>query len=163
MTAALDRRDGFHAELHARGLRGHGSADGDFSVDGGRRAMEELLATDPRIDAVFAANDLMAFGAFQALAERGRHVPDDIAIVGFDDAPLAAPCGPALTTVRQPVVEMGDGAGHPAADAPSRTATGRPGTTDHADRTGPARHRVIPPAPHNSSAQIQRWSVSPLA
>ncbi|MFD1530099.1 LacI family DNA-binding transcriptional regulator [Pseudonocardia aurantiaca] len=107
MPAALDRRDGFHAGLDASGMRPHGTADGDFSVAGGRRAMEELIAADPGIDAVFAANDLMAFGAMQVLAEHGRRVPDDVALVGFDDSPLAASVHPALTTVRQPVVAMG--------------------------------------------------------
>jgi DNA-binding LacI/PurR family transcriptional regulator len=84
-----------------------GSADGDFSTDGGRRAMERLLAEDPDIDAVFAANDLMALGALQALAAAGRRVPDDVAVVGFDDSPAAASARPALTTVRQPMVEIG--------------------------------------------------------
>jgi DNA-binding LacI/PurR family transcriptional regulator len=101
MPVAIDRRDGFHAGLAARGLRGRGSADGDFSVAGGKSAMEELLAADPGIDAVFAANDLMAFGAIQALAEAGRRVPDDVAVVGFDDSPLAASVHPALTTARR--------------------------------------------------------------
>jgi DNA-binding LacI/PurR family transcriptional regulator len=108
MPAAIDRRDGFHAGLDAHGLRPHGTADGDFSVAGGRLAMEELLAAEPELDAVFAANDLMAFGAMQALAESGRRVPDDVAVVGFDDSPIAASVHPGLTTVRQPIVAMGE-------------------------------------------------------
>jgi DNA-binding LacI/PurR family transcriptional regulator len=108
MPAAIDRRDGFHAGLAGHGLGDHGTVDGDFSVAGGRRAMEELLATAPDLDAVFAANDLMAFGAMQAVAESGRRVPDDVAIVGFDDSPLAASVHPALTSVRQPIVAMGE-------------------------------------------------------
>jgi DNA-binding LacI/PurR family transcriptional regulator len=108
MTAALDRRDGFHEALAAHGLRDHGTVDGDFSVAGGRRAMEELLSAEPELDAVFAANDLMALGAMQALAERGRRIPQDVAVVGFDDSPLAASVHPALTTVRQPIVAMGE-------------------------------------------------------
>jgi DNA-binding LacI/PurR family transcriptional regulator len=107
MVAAIDRRDGFEAELAARGLVGHGVADGDFSIVGGRAAMARLLAAAPDIDGVFAANDLMAVGAMQALAESGRRVPEDVAVVGFDDSPLAAVTNPAVTTVRQPIEAMG--------------------------------------------------------
>ncbi|OLT15447.1 LacI family transcriptional regulator [Pseudonocardia sp. CNS-139] len=108
MPAAIDRRDGFLAGLAAHDLAAHGVADGDFTVAGGRRAMSELLAARPGLDAVFAANDLMAFGAMQAIAESGRRVPHDVALVGFDDSPLAASVHPALTTVRQPIVAMGE-------------------------------------------------------
>jgi DNA-binding LacI/PurR family transcriptional regulator len=69
--------------------------------------MRELLARRPDIDAVFAASDLMAAGALQALREAGRRVPDDVAVVGFDDAPLAATTQPPLSSVRQPIEEMG--------------------------------------------------------
>lgn len=107
MSVSIDRFDGFRAELAAHDAVDAGSADGDFSTDGGRRAMEELLAADPAIDAVFAANDLMAIGAIQALTAAGRRVPEDVAVVGFDDSPVAASSRPALTTVRQPMVEIG--------------------------------------------------------
>ena len=110
MSVSIDRFDGFRTELAAHrdlGAGAGGHADGDFSTDGGRRAMEHLLAADPGIDAVFAANDLMALGALQALAAAGRRVPDDVAIVGFDDSPAAAGSRPALTTVRQPTVGIG--------------------------------------------------------
>jgi DNA-binding LacI/PurR family transcriptional regulator len=108
MTAALDRVAGFEAELAACGLRSHGSRDGDWSVAGGRRAMLELLADEPQVDGVFAANDLMAFGALRAVAESGRSVPGDIAIVGFDDSPTASSTHPTITTVRQPIIAMGE-------------------------------------------------------
>lgn len=107
MTASIDRRDGFDQELAERGLAGYGALEGDFSVDGGRRAMRELLAAAPDIDGVFAANDLMAIGALLALAEAGREVPGDVALIGFDDAPMATSSRPALTTVRQHVARMG--------------------------------------------------------
>jgi len=106
MTAALDRERGFLDELAGRGMRGTTVA-GDFTVDGGRRAMAQLLAERPDVDGVFAASDLMALGAYQAISDSGRTVPDDVAIVGHDDAPVAATVRPALTTVRQPVVDMG--------------------------------------------------------
>jgi DNA-binding LacI/PurR family transcriptional regulator len=57
---------------------------------------------------VFAANDLMAFGAVQAASEAGRRVPADIAVVGFDDSPTASASHPRITTVRQPIVAMGE-------------------------------------------------------
>jgi DNA-binding LacI/PurR family transcriptional regulator len=73
---------------------------GNFSVDGGREAMAQLLA-GPRPTAVFCASDEMAIGAMQAVADAGLSVPDDVSIVGFDDQPVAAALG--LTTVHQPV------------------------------------------------------------
>lgn len=107
MTVALDREEGFRAELAARGLGAGITVEGDFSMEGGRRAMAALLAGPDRVDGVFAASDLMALGAFQAIADAGLRVPDDIAVVGFDDMPLAASVRPGLTTVRQPAVAMG--------------------------------------------------------
>ena len=71
------------------------------------RAMERLLKARPDIDAVFAASDLMAAGALLALAAAGRRVPEDVAIVGFDDSPIATTVRPNLTSVRQPIEEMG--------------------------------------------------------
>ena len=107
MAAAVDRFDGFRAELADLGLAPAGVTHADFSVAGGRRAMRALLAACPDLDGAVVANDLMALGALQALAEHGRRVPDDVAVVGFDDIPLAAEASPPLTTVRQPIAEMG--------------------------------------------------------
>ena len=67
--------------------------------------MRRLLAHRP--DAVFASNDLMAVGALQAIAEAGLRVPDDIAVVGFDDLPIASRTNPPLTTVRQDIDAIG--------------------------------------------------------
>ena len=69
--------------------------------------MRVLLERCLDIDAVFAASDLMAAGALQALREAGRRIPDDVAVVGFDDLPLAATTQPPLSSVRQPIEEMG--------------------------------------------------------
>jgi DNA-binding LacI/PurR family transcriptional regulator len=106
LTATIDRSAGFEVELAAQGLPGHGTFGGDFTFVGGRQAMRELLARDPRPDGVFAANDLMAQGVCQVLREQGRRVPEDVAVVGFDDSSVALTCKPQLTTVRQPVEEM---------------------------------------------------------
>ena len=68
--------------------------------------MQRLLPLNP--DAVFAASDVMAMGALRALRDAGRRVPEDIALVGFDDMPFAARTDPPLTTVRQPVQRTGE-------------------------------------------------------
>ncbi|MET9800024.1 LacI family DNA-binding transcriptional regulator [Streptomyces sp. NPDC006368] len=83
------------------------TAQGDFTEESGRRATEELLERHPGLDAVFAASDVMAAGALQVLRAAGRRVPEDVAVVGFDDSPIAQHTDPPLTTVRQPVEEMG--------------------------------------------------------
>ncbi|CAL9541462.1 LacI family DNA-binding transcriptional regulator [Streptomyces pilosus] len=80
---------------------------GDFSEEGGRRAMAALLERRPDLDAVFAASDVTAAGARQALREAGRRIPDDVALVGYDDSAIARHMDPPLTSVRQPIQEMG--------------------------------------------------------
>jgi LacI family transcriptional regulator len=84
--------------------------EGDFTFDCGRQAVKKLLDAGDRFDAVFAHNDLSAAGAMQAIREAGLRVPDDVAVVGFDDIPLAAHTDPPLTTVRQPLRQMGEAA-----------------------------------------------------
>lgn len=74
---------------------------GEFTEQGGYEATRELLRLSPRPTAIFAANDLMAIGAYQALREAGVRVPDDVAVVGFDDIPAASLVHPALTTIAQ--------------------------------------------------------------
>jgi LacI family transcriptional regulator len=80
---------------------------GDFTFAGGRAAVERLRAAAVPFDAVFAHNDLSAAGALQALRDTGHRVPEDVAVVGFDDLPLAGHTHPPLTSVRQPLREMG--------------------------------------------------------
>jgi DNA-binding LacI/PurR family transcriptional regulator len=77
-------------------------ARGDYSRESGGAAMETLLARRPDLDAVFVASDLMALGALDALRRAGRRIPEDVAVAGFDDSPVAAAAVPALTTMRQP-------------------------------------------------------------
>lgn len=95
------RLDGFRAEMGER-FREELVAIGDYSQASGEAAMREILAHGERIDAVFAANDLMAAGALTALREAGLNVPGDVALAGFDDAPIARELDPQLTTMRQP-------------------------------------------------------------
>lgn len=107
MAVGADRLAGVR---HRLALAGHAAPlveIADFTHDGGRAAMERLLERDPSLDAVFAASDLMAIGALGALKAAGRSVPDDVAVVGFDDAPMAATTEPPLTSIRQPIEEMG--------------------------------------------------------
>ena len=108
MTAAVDRYEGYRDAMAAAGRSEDPRlvAHADFSVEGGERAMRQLLGRAPELDAVFVASDPMAVGALIALRAEGRRVPDDVADVGFDAAPLAATTQPALTTVRQPLEAM---------------------------------------------------------
>ncbi|MEU9351456.1 LacI family DNA-binding transcriptional regulator [Streptomyces griseoloalbus] len=109
MYVAQCRLRGYREALERAGAEGRPSwiVQGDFSEDSGRRAMAELIERAPEIDAVFAASDTMAAGALTALRAAGRRVPDDVAVIGFDDFPLARRTDPQLTTVRQPLEEIG--------------------------------------------------------
>jgi DNA-binding LacI/PurR family transcriptional regulator len=104
--AGVDRLTGFQSALAAHGLHDVPSAEGDFSQAGGERAMERLLSEHPDIDGVFVASDLMAQGALPVLRDYGRRIPEDVAVVGFDDSSAAVASRPPLTTVRQPVEDM---------------------------------------------------------
>jgi DNA-binding LacI/PurR family transcriptional regulator len=108
MIAGIDRYAGYRNALEAAGreLRPELVAEGDFTEAGGARAMTELLERTPDLDAVFAASDPMALGALRVLREAGRRVPEDVAVVGFDDAAVAATADPPLTTMAQPLGEM---------------------------------------------------------
>ncbi|MFE2040660.1 LacI family DNA-binding transcriptional regulator [Streptomyces sp. NPDC059477] len=105
-TSAVDRLDGYRDVLPDADPAL--VAPGDFTPAGGERAMRELLARRPDLDAVFAANDLTAVGALRVLRERGVRVPEEIAVIGFDDMlPIAEQTDPPLTTVRQDIEGMG--------------------------------------------------------
>ncbi|MFE9444191.1 LacI family DNA-binding transcriptional regulator [Streptomyces sp. NPDC006602] len=105
-TSAADRLDGYRDVMSDADQRL--VVPGDFTPAGGERAMRELLDHRPDVDAVFAANDLTAAGALRVLRERGRRVPEDVAVIGFDDMlPVAEHTDPPLTTVRQDIEQMG--------------------------------------------------------
>ncbi|GAB2442669.1 LacI family DNA-binding transcriptional regulator [Streptosporangium sandarakinum] len=106
LPAARDRLDGFLQTLALAGMTGVPVAYGDFSHNSGVHGMQWLLRRMPNVDAVFAASDVMAAAAVQTLRRAGRRVPDDVAVIGFDDAPVARRTSPPLTTVRQPVEEF---------------------------------------------------------
>jgi DNA-binding LacI/PurR family transcriptional regulator len=102
---AMDRRTGYRAAMRELGLPAR-SAGGPFRRETGYEQVRHLLAEDPDLDAVFVGCDLMATGAMQALAEAGRRIPADVAVVGFDDSLITALTVPPLSSVRQPVEEM---------------------------------------------------------
>ncbi|MEU3479548.1 LacI family DNA-binding transcriptional regulator [Streptomyces sp. NPDC033754] len=109
MYVARCRLDGYREGLADAGLAPDEElvANGDFTEEGGRRAMRELLDRRPDLDAVFAASDVMAAGARAVLRAAGRRVPEDVALVGVDDSAVARHMDPPLTSVRQPIEEMG--------------------------------------------------------
>jgi LacI family transcriptional regulator len=104
-----DRLAGFRDALAAAGLKLRQSfvIHSDFRQTGGRTAMQQLLDLPKRPQAVFVANNLMTLGALQAIHERGMDIPNDIALVGFDDMPWSTSLRPPLTAVAQPVEEIG--------------------------------------------------------
>jgi LacI family transcriptional regulator len=102
---AQERSQAFRAAVSAHGLIGK-VVEGDFEMESGSRAIADLLAKGTAFDAVFAANDNMAIGAIEALRAAGKAIPDDVAIVGFDDIPLAQHLG--ITTVRVRIAELGE-------------------------------------------------------
>ncbi|MYS53740.1 substrate-binding domain-containing protein, partial [Streptomyces sp. SID6013] len=103
------RHDGYRAALHGAGVAVDDSlvVPGDFRHESGFTACDALLGLPEPPTAVFAASDQMALGAIEALRRRGLRVPQDMSVVGFDDLPEVRWSAPPLTTVRQPLAEMG--------------------------------------------------------
>ncbi|WP_422772317.1 LacI family DNA-binding transcriptional regulator [Plantactinospora sp. WMMC1484] len=106
IPAGLDRLDGFRSYLANRGFADVPSVEGDFTRAGGEECAHRLLARHPDVDGLFVASDLMSEGALRAVQDLGRRVPDEVAVIGFDDSSAALDCRPLLTTVRQPLEEM---------------------------------------------------------
>ncbi|MEY9968435.1 DNA-binding LacI/PurR family transcriptional regulator [Streptacidiphilus sp. MAP12-16] len=108
MAVGADRLTGYRRAIRDSGASVRETvAYGDFTAASGEHALLRLLDLCPDLDAVFAASDLMAAGALRALRRLGIGVPEDVAVVGFDDDAVACRTRPRLTTVRQPVEEMG--------------------------------------------------------
>lgn len=107
MEQANERTRGWTEELTRSGIAPGPMVHGDFTVDSGMAAMTRLLQRAPDLDGVFASSDLMAAGAMRVLQAAGRRVPLDVSLVGFDDVLIASASEPPLTTVRQPLEEMG--------------------------------------------------------
>ncbi|WP_329049071.1 LacI family transcriptional regulator [Amycolatopsis sp. NBC_01488] len=108
MTAGVDRLLGYRQAVVGAGHADRGLVVfGDFGQASGEHATHRLLDRRPHVDAIFAASDMMAVGALRALHRAGRRVPGDVAVIGFDDLPIGRRTDPPLTTVRQPIEEMG--------------------------------------------------------
>ena len=108
MPAGVDRLKGYRDALQAWGIEEGPIVDGNFTADGGADAMRRILASVDRPDAVFVASDLMARGALNVLLASGIRVPEDVALIGFDDSPVATSVTPQLTTMRQPSFAQGE-------------------------------------------------------
>jgi LacI family transcriptional regulator len=108
MIAGADRLAGYFAALRDRGqvVNPELIVESDFTEVGGYHAMQRLMTR--QLDAVFVASDTMAVGALRALREANRHVPEDVAVIGFDDMPFAARTDPPLSTIRQPIQRSGE-------------------------------------------------------
>jgi LacI family transcriptional regulator len=108
-VATEERRRGYHGALAAAGILPDArlEIEADFEIVGGARAAAELLDLAEPPTAIFAFNDNLAIGAIQTARARGLRVPDDLSVVGFDDSEHASLVTPTLTTVRQPLAEMG--------------------------------------------------------
>ena len=131
---AQQRLDGYRAALHGAGIEARDGYEipGDFTEPSGYAAVDRLLALDPRPTAVFAAYDYMAIGVLGALSDAGVRVPEDIAVVGFDDMTMARYLNPPLTTVHVDAHRLGERA--------MEMLLARPGA-----RTGRrAHHEVLP-------------------
>jgi LacI family transcriptional regulator len=107
--ASIDRLAGYHSALLAAGIPINPSyvREADFWIGEGQRAAHELLSLPARPTAIFAMSDAMAVGVLRAARERGLEVPADLSVVGFDDVEMSAMVTPALTTIAQPLLEMG--------------------------------------------------------
>lgn len=112
-TSAQQRRAGYHQALNEAGLEINKAflREGNYTPASGSAAMLELLNLTPRPTAVFVASDVVAMGAMQAIKRAGLQIPQDVAVVGFDDVPLAEYYDPPLTTVRLPAYGLGWAAG----------------------------------------------------
>ena len=132
---AIDRLEGFRLALAQAGRSADGETAvvaGDFDEATGAIAARELFDRNPELDAIFAANDEMAYGALVEIRSRGLRVPDDIAIIGYDDFGVSRITTPAMTTISVPAAEVG------------RRATRR--LLDILDKRTPFRREVLPVA-----------------
>ncbi|MEV0224812.1 LacI family DNA-binding transcriptional regulator [Streptomyces sp. NPDC050704] len=109
MDVARSRLQGWREALEKAGRDASDRfvASADFTEEGGEAAMRSLLEQVPDLDAVFVASDVMAVGALAELRRQRRRIPDDVAVIGFDDSIIARHSNPPLTSVRQPVEEIG--------------------------------------------------------
>lgn len=108
-VSTIRREEGFRSEIEKMGLRleDRRVVYGDYSFISGYRTATHLLALKERPTAIFAISDMMAIGALKAAREKGLRVPEDLAVVGFDNISFASMCNPMLTTISQPKYDLG--------------------------------------------------------
>ncbi len=106
MTAGQDRLTGWRMAMTGAGLAPDAVVEGDFSEASGEEAARDLLDRFGDVDGIFVASDLMAAGVLRVLTERGLRVPEDVAVIGYDDLGVAERTSPPLTTVSHPVTDM---------------------------------------------------------
>ena len=164
MPAGIDRLQGFREALAAAGLDEDAVEDGDFTADGAADAMRRILERGEHPDAIFVASDLMARGALSVLAAAGLRVPEDVAIIGFDDSPVATSVTPQLTTMRQPSLAQGERMAERAArparrrraaarhDPGDRARRPRQRLTDVSSRSGSGRQDPVAPRGRRSDS-----------
>jgi len=109
VKSAINRLEGYRIALKKNHIEYKEELveEGDFRIAGGYKAMKKLLKLSELPTAIFAANDLVAMGAMQAIQQKKYHIPEDFCIIGFDDIKLASFVYPTLSTIRQPMLEMG--------------------------------------------------------
>jgi DNA-binding LacI/PurR family transcriptional regulator len=112
MLCSLARLDGYRSALERAGVATDPDLIryGDFQHEGGFACAAELLSLPDRPTAIFAGSDQQAFGVYGAARQQGLRIPDDLSVVGFDELPVSRWASPPLTTVRQPLAEMGSAA-----------------------------------------------------
>jgi len=133
ISTAGDKLAGYRAGLAAQGLEPEAAlvVAGDYTDAGGYEATRRLLTRSPRPDAVIASNNLSAIGMTRAVLEAGLRIPEDVALVGFDNTPWTTLVRPALTLVAQPVAALGTTAARLLLDRLERPAGGLPGAPRH--------------------------------
>ena len=112
-TSAQQRWQGYKNALERNGITPNPLflQEGDYTPASGYEAMQRMLKNVPELTAVFVASDVVAVGAIQAIHQAGKRIPEDIAIIGFDDIPIAAHLTPPLSTIRLPALALGKIAG----------------------------------------------------
>ncbi|WP_326907682.1 LacI family DNA-binding transcriptional regulator [Sedimentibacter sp. MB31-C6] len=106
---ATDRLEGYKMALKDNSIKFNELLvkSGEYRIEWGKNGVKKLLSTNEDFDSIFCGNDLIAIGAMKELKENGYHIPEDIGVMGFDDIYMAGLVDPPLTTIRQPIYEMG--------------------------------------------------------
>lgn len=154
---ARDRQAGYVEAMQVAGCEPL-IVPGDFNQASGHQAMRALLAEGVRPEAVFAGNDMMAVGALLAMQEAGVRVPEDVALVGFDDVPIAALVRPALTTMRIEIAETGRRAVERLVALIAAGSDSDPSTTDACDIITP--RLVVRPSSVGATADFTNLAQS---